>query len=70
MSDIWHWWKKSISEKYNARAPPKYTCQIVIFQMANQIDMNAQSELMASFEENLWSLVIWWTSDVCQEDDA
>ena len=24
-----------------------------IFQMAGQIDMNAQSELMASFEENL-----------------
>ena len=36
--------------------------------MANQIDMNAQSELMASFEENLWSLVIRWTSDVCQDD--
>ena len=30
-----------------------WTCQIVLFQMANQIDMNAQSELMASFEENL-----------------
>jgi len=32
-------------------------------QRANQIDMTAQSELMASFEENLWSTVIFTIAD-------